>query len=336
MKKSLAKVKLHTGEDLEVTLLEFPHDEYKGRIKEFFLLDHSPGLWFRNLDRWLDGVEDGSLLWFVGEIGFKIVSGVAVYCSAGNGVADLGHVYTVLEHREKGIQNRVFAEIMKELPKREVKVVYLETGYGIPAYFLYQKHRFQDYQKPGFMRKLFGTSENVDVFYFKPRKVIYGDVKRSDLCPLLHLLSIPEGQFCRSYAHGLYRNTPSDTRVLEMVDSVERKRCSATVLRDSENRLMGVCMVSRQTPTETLGHVGILDLFVHPNYTHHVDRLLTKTLSKAKKELEVEKVFMYVEEDNTYIIDALTEKKFVKTACLPEYFKDKETLINVFVFARVR
>lgn len=334
MKTSLAKVKLHTGEDLDISLLEFPYDEYKRRIKEFFLLDHLPGLWLRNLDKWLEGVKDGSLIWFIGEIGSKIISGVAVYCSAGNGIADLGHVYTMPEHRKKGIQNRIFAEIMKELPTRRVKVVYLETGYRIPAYFLYQKYGFQGHQKQGIMRKRLNTKEDVDVFYFKPRKVSYSDVKRSDFCPLLHLLSKPEGQICRSYAYGLYKNAPSDTRVLQIVDSVERKKCSATVLRDSENRLMGLCLVSRQTPKETLGHIGVLDLFIHPNYMQYANVMLRKTLSRARKELEIENVFMYVEEDNRCIMDMLTEEKFVKTAQLPEYFKNREAFIDVFVFRR--
>lgn len=334
MKKSLAKVKLHTGEDLEISLFEFPNDEYRRRIKEFFLLDHSPGLWFRNLDKWLDGVQDGNLVWFIGEIESEIISGVAVYCSAGNGVADLGHVYTVPEHREKGIQDRMFAEIIKDLPTRGVKVVYLETGYGIPAYFLYQKHGFRDHQKPGFMRKLFSTKEEIDVFYFKPRKVSYSDVKRSDLCPLLHLLSVPEGPICRSYAYGLYKNTPSETRVLEIVDSVERKKCSTTVLRDSENRLMGLCLVSQQTPTETLGHSGVLDLFVHPNYTSHVNRLLMETLSKAKKELEVENILAYIEADNKNLIEASTKNSLVKIAQLPKYFKSEEAFVDVFIFGK--
>lgn len=336
LKRSLIETKLHTGEKLEFSLLEFPDDEYKEKIREFFLLDHSPGLWLVNLDKWFEGVKNGMLLWFIAEAESEIVSGVAVYYSVGSEVADLGHVFTVPEYRRMGIQKMLFSEVIKELPSRGIKVVYLETGYKIPAYYMYQKYGFCDYSKPGFMRKIFTSEKDIQDLYFEPREIRYNEVKRSDLGALVHLLSTPQRQVIRSYAHGLYRDLPNETKTLEIIDSVERRKCSTTVLRDSQGRLMGICLVTQQTPTEIMGHIGILDVFVHQNYMDHAGKLIYKTIIKTEKELGIEILLAYVEKDNSIIINALKENEFNEIAKLHEYLKIGKTLTDVLLFQCAR
>lgn len=138
MYDSLGKMKLKTGEEVEIGVVRGPDLEWAERVEQ--LLGHKGEIW-----NWQNSSvlreELGIEVYFYllhrdGDAFANIMT--AEYRGAGH----LGHVWTRPEDRRKGAASQLMGRQMDHFRQRGGRALFLGTGYDSPAYHIYASHGF--------------------------------------------------------------------------------------------------------------------------------------------------------------------------------------------------
>ena len=127
MLQTLGEVSLASGEKMTVKLVMPPEWDYAGKVVRF--LDHKPDPSRRGIRQRLRGDYAAYCTdkYFIGEIDGRI-AGQLWYGYSTSGVGNFGHVYTVPEHRRKGITNVLLPFFLDDFHASPVKAVLCGTG----------------------------------------------------------------------------------------------------------------------------------------------------------------------------------------------------------------
>jgi hypothetical protein len=152
MYRQLGEGRLHSGEVLEIGVVEAPDPAWADPIGRFLV--HKGGDWNYHINRALNGpLDDLQTAFYVGLVEGELVSQVMVSGARKAGI--LGHVFTAPLWRQRGAYRQVMAVQMADMPRRGVEILTLGTGYDSHPYHIYASFGFRPVApEHGFMRWL--------------------------------------------------------------------------------------------------------------------------------------------------------------------------------------
>lgn len=191
MERPLESATLAHGARIELSVLETPASERAAELGAFYM--HKGEDWRHHIDsalaRPLDALETRFTL---ARIGGALVSAITTITAGGVGY--VGHVYTEVAHRGRGICSFLFPAMMAAEQERGARALYLTTGYATTPYRIYQRSGFAGrYPESGEM-EWFAESENAfNAAYFAPGACRIEPV-RWEHWPLLNPLTARKGE----------------------------------------------------------------------------------------------------------------------------------------------
>ena len=140
MYKQIAAKTLPTGENLEIGVVKAPDEEHQPLVRPVLSHKHDNEQW--HLDQVFSGrVESLETRFYLGLLENRAVCNIMVSEYGGTGI--VSHVYTVPEHRRKGIARLVMAEQMADFNNRSGRLLTLATGFDTHPYHLYHSFGFR-------------------------------------------------------------------------------------------------------------------------------------------------------------------------------------------------
>ena len=131
---------LRTGESLEIGVVLAPDDHHAPLVRPILAHKSSNEQW--HLDMVFAGrVGPLETRFYLGRLNDRSVCNIMV--SEHDGIGILSHVYTVPEHRRKGIARLVMTEQMADFKARSGRYLTLSTGFDTHPYYLYQGFGFR-------------------------------------------------------------------------------------------------------------------------------------------------------------------------------------------------
>lgn len=163
MHRLLEMVRLADGTAADIVLVEGPDSEYRQPILS--LLAHKGGHWDEHLRLALDGDTDAlETRWYLACLdGVPVANAMTV---ERHGVGILGHVYTVVEQRQRGLCKAVLAHLMEDFRARGGRALLLGTGFESVAYRIYESFGFRSLEG-GFMQYLREPMDEFDADWFR-------------------------------------------------------------------------------------------------------------------------------------------------------------------------
>jgi GNAT superfamily N-acetyltransferase len=269
LKTLIGDVPLNSGETMAVSCVLGPEPPEASRIEPF--LAHKGGIWNWHTRKTLqEPLDDLEGRYYVGEIDGEIVGNICTFECEGAGI--LGHVFTVPDHRHKGVASGIMNLQMDDFRQRGGKAMTLGTGYGSNAYRIYQGFGFESVVPgsgqmrysvdPGFFDRLFEPAP------VSARRVTWGDG------PWLNFLFMRPGEpLLRNLAYGAFGQTNMESIGIKIQHDRENgKLHSAWVLATPERIPAGFATL---TPHPLWpGPVSLLSFCLHPNFESQAPALL--------------------------------------------------------------
>ncbi len=320
----IAASTLRTGETLETGVVLAPDDEYEPLVRP--VLAHKS----RN-DQWhLDEVFAGRVApletrFYLGRLDAQPVCNIMV--SEHEGIGIVSHVYTVPEHRRKGIARLVMAGQMADFRDRSGRYLTLSTGYDTHPYYLYHSFGFRSVIPESGHMKYMGTAAfEPDHFRGEGALAVPGDWRN---WPSLNVLCAQDGPpYVRNVGLGhigprMFEGAYIGLMKLARVDADHQVQLLVS------DREVVAGYATLVPDTRWRGEACLLDLFVHPAFTDYCGPLLDSfSLPPARK------VQCHVEVGDTMKAAALLDAGFVREATLRKQFKVKGQVVDVEVYAR--
>jgi GNAT superfamily N-acetyltransferase len=258
----LDDVKLKSNERMEIGVVGAPDAEYAQRLHDH--LKHKGDPWIWHVDKALQStLDDLETRFYIGKLGDEIASSVMIVSHARVGI--LGHVFTKEHHRRKGAYRALMAMQMEDCRARDLKVLYLGTGYDSPAYHIYHSFGFRSVADgSGSMRF---TWDDMFEENFLSGVDPYPEPAKWHHWPTSNVLTMQKtGDVLRSVSLGLFGFHSVEGVFLRVKREIEQEndtRCN--VLATSNGAAVGIATI-RPDP-RWKGHVNLLDLYVHPNFS---------------------------------------------------------------------
>ena len=340
----IADKTLRTGETLEIGVVLAPDDHVPGDHApgdDHAPDDHVPGdhaPFVRPIlahkssnEQWhLDEVFAGRVKpletrFYLGRLQDRSVCNIMV--SEYDGIGILSHVYTMPEHRRKGIARLVMTEQMGDFKARSGRYLTLSTGFDTPPYYLYHGFGFRSVvPDSGHMKYMGNAAFEAEHLRVDKAQVFSGDWKR---WPSLNVLCAQAGppylrnvglghigprMFEGAYL-GLMKQTQEEDDVEVRLVVTERGAVAgyATLVPDIRWR----------------GETLLLDLTVHSAFKAQLKPLLESFALPAGR-----KVLCHVEPDDDSKAAALQDAGFIHEATLRQQFKAVGNVLDVEVYAR--
>lgn len=322
MYTKLNDVKLKSGEDMEIGVVQAPDEEYVDKLND--LLKHKGDPWMIHVDEALKGeIKDLETRFYIGKLnGYPIANIMTVeYNRAGI----FGHVFTRPEHRRKGACDLIMKHQMSDFKNRGGGLLLLGTGYNSPAYWIYHRNGFRSMTEgSGFMR--FSTEEDFEAKYFTP-----GDVKAVDLewkhwAVMNVLTSVPGVEVMRNLSLNFYGIINFEGGFLHLITRLRKEpQLKVKLLESSSGAVVGC--VTLDQDRRWRGKTFVLDIFTHPNFAQYHDKLLNSL------ELPEGKIQCYVDAGSPKEkIDALEKAGFKKEAIFKNQFEWNNKGYNVCLY----
>ena len=183
MHRTLNTVTLADGTTADIVLIQAPDADYRDAV--LTLLAHKSDPWQVHLRAALDnGTDYLETRWYLAIMHGTPVANVMTV--ERNGVGILGHVYTMEQHRQKGLCKAVLTNVMTDFRQRSGKALVLGTGYESVAYRIYEAFGFRSL-KGGFMQYLAEPQDRFDAEWFAPADAIV-QTARWEHWPLVAML----------------------------------------------------------------------------------------------------------------------------------------------------
>ena len=133
MHEVIAGHKLSTGEEMSTIRVTAPDLEYKDAILS--LIGHKEPYWLVPVSEAMEGkIEVLKTYCYLAFLGGQLVGNITTAEALGEPVGMLQHVFTVPEHRRKGIASFLMQDLIADFRARRGRALYLGTGYGSEAH----------------------------------------------------------------------------------------------------------------------------------------------------------------------------------------------------------
>jgi len=267
-------LKLKTGEDLTVHVLEPPLDRYDGKV-DCWWADIRHELLGGLLRPWL------FTPYFVGEIKGEVAGYMSYHTPADS--RDVGlveFVWTSENHRQKGVASALLARLIEHFRRDGGQALYLCTT-NPHAGSLYEKHGFWYHVGDG-MRYLAPDAQDFDKDYLaycgeaQVRDATWGDLPRAAV-----LYNHPEPRWViKDYLTRSFSQARFESHFVKLLKRIENPKGACVVLENPKKRAVGVAALER-TDTFYEQHVATLSFRVCPGYFSQVPELLDAATKRA-------------------------------------------------------
>ncbi|MDE2727752.1 MAG: GNAT family N-acetyltransferase [Gemmatimonadota bacterium] len=343
----IADKTLHTGESLEIGVVLAPDDHAPDddpsddayTPDHLVPADHAPLVrpilaHKSSNEQWhLDEVFAGRVgpletRFYLGRLKDRSVCNIMV--SEYDGIGILSHVYTVPEHRRKGIARLVMTEQMADFKTRSGRYLTLSTGYDTHPYYLYHGFGFRSVVPESGHMKYMGNgafeAEHFRVDEDGEARVIPGDWKHWPSLNVLcaqdgppHLRNVGLGHIGPRMFEGAYLGLMKQTRDDEDVQ--------VRLVVTERSAVVGYATLVPDTRWR--GETLLLDLTIHAAFREQLKALLESFALPAGR-----KVLCHVEPGDGPKTAALQHAGFVYEATLRQQFKAVGNFFDVEVYAR--
>lgn len=323
MYTKLSDVKLKTGEDMQIGIVLAPDMGYVERIND--VLHHKGEPWLTHVDKALKGEITGiETRFYIGHLNGHVIANIMTVEYNRTGI--LGHVFTRPEHRRKHACTLIMSHQMEDFKRRDGGLLLLGTGYNSPAYWIYHSYGFRSISEgSGFMR--FSTEEDFEKHHFTPGEVKVVDVEWKHWPVMNVLTSVPSIETLRSLGLGVYGIASFEGGFLNFIRRLEDQRVKAKLLESSSGAVVG-CITLEQDH-KWRDSTYILDMFTHPNFTSHYDKLLSAL------DLPEGKIQCYVDAGSPdEKMTALKQAGFDREAMLKNQFVYHGKWFDVYIYAK--
>ncbi len=312
MYQSVGSITLQNGETVEAAIITGPEPAWSDRIVK--LLAHKGDPWnWQNAEVLTQPLPLEAYFYVLHRDG-QPFSNIMALEKAGVGV--IGHVWTEPDDRQKGASSALMRIQQEHFAARDGKALYLDTGFGSSAYFIYQKFGFQSIEPNSRHMAWFATSQaKFEAAYFAPGDVeiqalqwshwpssealFAGDFPGLVRCAPLRLMGrcTTEGLFLP-----LLRQTQWE-RELDDAASVRMLRNTAT------NAVVGVAVAA---PHPIWPETCLVDIYCHPAYWSQAHDLYV-----ALRPPHADRLMAYAETGFVEKAIFWREHGFQRTAILP-------------------
>ncbi len=315
---------LKTGEKLEIGVVLAPDDAHAPLVRPILAHKSSNEQW--HLDEVFAGrVSPLETRFYLGRLNDRPVCNIMVSEYDGTGI--VSHVYTVPEHRRKGIARLVMTGQMADFTDRGGRYLTLSTGFGTHPYRLYQSFGFRSVVAESGHMKYVGKAEyEAEHFRGGGARAVPGDWSS---WPSLNVFCAQGGPpYVRNVGLGHIGPRMFEGAYLGLLKQArEDDGVQVRLLVTDRGAVTGYATLVPDTRWR--GDTLLLDLTVHSDYTTGYVPLLDSFALPAGI-----KILAHVESGDAPKTAALAGAGFVHEATLKEQFKAPAGKMDAEVFAR--
>lgn len=323
----IADKTLRTGETLEIGVVLAPDDHHVPLVRPILAHKSSNEQW--HLDQVFAGrVGPLETRFYLGRLNDRSICNIMV--SEHDGIGILSHVYTVPEHRRKGIARLVMTEQMADFHARSGRYLTLSTGFDTHPYYLYHGFGFRSVvPESGHMKYKANTAfeaEHLRGDGTGEARAIPGDWKH---WPSLNVLCAQAGPpYLRNVGLGHIGSRMFEGAYLGLMKQTgEDEDVRVRLVVTGRGAVAGYATLVPDTRWR--GETLLLDLTVHSAFKAQLKPLLESFALPAGR-----KVLCHVEPGDGPKIAALEGAGFVHEATLRQQYKLAGNVLDVEVFAR--
>jgi len=313
---------LKTGEAIEIGIVHTPNPEHSQEIQTYFSYRKERDKYHirKSLTEVLDTQETR---YYVAKLNGKIVANVTTIENQGIGI--VAHVNTKESERRKGICKLLMEEQMKDFKQRNGKALYLETRFESFPYYIYQGFGFSSINGGGFMSNF--IEKDFEEKYFVPSDVVVKPLEWAMFPRMTVLTSILSGEYIRSTTYELYGSSNFEHGFQYLMwDYLEEKLFYDVKIMESKETgaVVGFAYLKKENQWGERT-VVLLEYFIHPNFSEHIQKLLRDLAYPQKKEHEEDiKILSYVECDSESKMKVLSQNGYIFEAILVDQIKKNE------------
>jgi GNAT superfamily N-acetyltransferase len=282
MHRTMRQVELKSGETADIWKITAPDHSWAEKLLDFLSHKGEPWLWpmRQALAKGLGGL---TMNFYECVLGEHIVGNITVVESLERPIGLLQHVFTLPEHRRKGIASTLMKAVLHDFTLRGGRAMYLGTGYHSPAFWIYYEHGFRPICQTGHMR-WFAYDGFLDD-YFAPDDVSVRDTRWSDWPLLEAVYATVEGWTVRSTQLGLYGQSSYEGPFLHLMEAIRKRRVKQSLVMVKNNgAVVGHAAVWAQR--ECPGEPWLLEFFVHPNFYDRAPQMLSRVFIPPHRKLQ--------------------------------------------------
>jgi|GEM_PF-5670378 len=261
----------------------------------------------------------------------------------------VGCVHRLFEHpdyRRRGLSRELLKYAFERFRADGGEFLMLNSGWDTSIYHLYQEFGFHEFRRDPWSdgvlmgRTVSGqpATEWIEAYFAPTEPVRVIQLSPGHWASLMLLCNQPLPYLVRHYGLGIFGDWAVDGRLLGLFEVLETGKGSAVGLQTSAGALVGFATLMPFLDPWPMAsyqqHIRLLDVWVHPNFTHHTLRLLHETMSWAHPlEEEVHHVMAYVEGSRQDLIAAFENEKWQMVTRLTERYQDEQGhLIDLIVY----
>jgi GNAT superfamily N-acetyltransferase len=309
---------------------------------------HRSGIWADDLRSRLEG-RGGRDAFFVALDGSVPVAALDLSCSQADvRVGCIHRVFTNPYYRHRGLAGRLLSRACEHFESEGGELLMLNTGWDTSAYQLYQEFGFEEMRRdPWSDGVLMGrtmsdaTIQEWGKAYFRPAERVRAvQLDGRHWASLMLLCNQPYPYLVRHYALGILGDWAVDGRLLSLFEVLASSKGFAVGLQTFEGVLVGFATVVPYMDLWQVAsyqrHVRLVDLWLHPNFVQHTQRLLSELLTwEYPLADDVEQFMAYVQSDRRELCDALEAESFLKVANLESQYKlEKGQTVDLTIYRR--
>ena len=267
MWKRLGETVLTTGDMMEIFMVRPPDERFERGIRSFLSLYKR--IWAWHLDLSLEGELDKlDTRYYLGFLNCKLISNVSTWEYGPLGI--IGHLFTAENHRNKGACTTLMKTVVSDFLNRGGKT--LIGGFKPASHALVEKLGFQSIMNHSEVMR-HDSMLNFEERYFQTGKTFCRDSMWKDWPGISFLFTVKLGWNLRSAKHKILGPYDYEDHFLEDMWQRTRDSCASKVLTTEKEHILGYATLTFTHRSKS--DVWLLDFFVHPVATSHVDTLLS-------------------------------------------------------------
>jgi GNAT superfamily N-acetyltransferase len=322
MYQRLCDAQVKTGETVEIGVITPVDPTWTGPLQK--LLGHKGPEWLWQVNLALEGKTDAlESRFYVARRGTALVSHIMT--SEKDGIGLLGHVWTPVEERRKGLSSAILRALLDDFRARGGRTMLLNTGYDTPPWHIYKNFGFTEYcEGSGCMRYV--VEANLERKYFARGASRVAEASWA-AWPKLNLLVAEPEEFIKSIAYTKFHmDYVEDSYIYLMTERANNPKVSVRLLEsDATGAVVGYTWA---VPDKRFPGVFLLDLYTHPNHAGGYGPLL------AAVQWPTAKVQCYVESGRRTKARALKAAGFSIEATLKGQIKKPSGFADLWVFSK--
>lgn len=266
----MCEVELKSGERAQVWKVTAPDPQWAETLLTFLV--HKGQDWLEPMREALQtGLEGLTMNFYECTLGEQVVGNITVLESLDRPVGLLQHVFTLPEHRRKGVASALMEAIRQDFRIRGGRAMYLGTGYQSPPFWIYHGYGFRPIGETGHMRWL--VEDGFLDKYFAPGPVRVRDTRWGDWPLMEALYATVEGWTLRSLSQRLYGQSNYEGPFVALMGALAKGRVKQSkVMVKQDGAIVGHAAVWAQP--EYPGEPWLLEFFVHPSFHERAGELL--------------------------------------------------------------